>query len=46
MPLAVAALFRRTVVRDVRTKAPATSRDPATIDTDMAAMLNVWGLGQ
>jgi hypothetical protein len=43
MPLAALSLFRRTVTFDLSTRAPASQREPATIDADTAAVLNVWG---
>ncbi|MGK4008443.1 sulfatase-like hydrolase/transferase [Sorangium sp. So ce1036] len=43
MPLAAMALFRRTVALDLSVRAPSEQREPATIDTETAAVLNVWG---
>jgi arylsulfatase A-like enzyme len=43
MPLSTMALFRRTVAFDAATRAPASQREPATIDPDTAAQLSVWG---
>lgn len=45
MPQATMALFRRTLAFDAQTRAPASQREPATIDPDTAAQLNVWGAG-
>lgn len=43
MPLATVSLFRRTVTFDLSVRAPAAQREPATIDAETAAVLNVWG---
>lgn len=43
MPFATMALFRRTVTYDLAVRAPAAQREPATIDEETAAQLNVWG---
>ncbi|AGP41454.1 hypothetical protein SCE1572_47400 [Sorangium cellulosum So0157-2] len=43
MPLATLSLFRRTVTFDLSVRAPAAQREPATIDAETAAVLNVWG---
>ncbi|WP_235879936.1 sulfatase-like hydrolase/transferase [Polyangium aurulentum] len=43
MPLAMQALFRRIVARDVATAAPASKREPATIEPETASSLRVWG---
>ncbi|WP_437576583.1 sulfatase-like hydrolase/transferase [Sorangium sp. So ce887] len=43
MPLATVSLFRRTVTFDLSLRAPAAQREPATIDAETAAVLNVWG---
>jgi arylsulfatase A-like enzyme len=43
MAHATMALFRRTVAFDAATRAPASYREPATIDPDTAAQLSVWG---
>jgi hypothetical protein len=43
MPLAAMSLFRRTVTFDLSVRAPAAQREPATIDPETAAVLNVWG---
>ena len=43
MPLATMALFRRTVTFDLSVRAPVSQREPATIDAETAAVLNVWG---
>jgi hypothetical protein len=46
MPLATLALFRRTVTFDLAVRTPAAQREPATIDPETAAQLNVWGATQ
>lgn len=43
MPMATQALFRRTAAADLATRATPGSREPATIDAEMSAVLNVWG---
>ncbi|HLM72584.1 MAG TPA: sulfatase-like hydrolase/transferase, partial [Polyangiaceae bacterium] len=43
MPIATQALFRRMVATDLATRAPPRTREPATIDPETAASLNVWG---
>jgi hypothetical protein len=44
MPIATQALFRRMVAAELSTRAPPRTREPATIDPETAASLNVWGL--
>ena len=43
MPLATQALFRRYVTRDVAGRARPEQREPATLDSEISAVLNVWG---
>jgi arylsulfatase A-like enzyme len=43
MPLAAGALFRAVVASDLAASAIAAKREPASIDADTAAALNVWG---
>jgi hypothetical protein len=43
MPLAAQALFRRIMERDQSTRVDARKREPASMDTDTAAALRVWG---
>lgn len=43
MPLATIAVFRRTLSLDESVRAPIAQREPATIDQETAAQLNVWG---
>lgn len=43
MPIAASAIFRGIVAADLATRAAAAKREPATIDGDTSAALNVWG---
>jgi hypothetical protein len=43
MPIAASALFRGVVADDLATRARAVRREPATIDGETSAALNVWG---
>jgi len=43
MPIAAGAIFRSVVAEDLAMRAPASRREPATIDADTAAALVVWG---
>lgn len=46
MPIATQTLFRRTVASDLDTRAPARTREPATIDPETLASLRVWGASE
>jgi hypothetical protein len=43
MPIAAAAIFRRVVAADLANRAGAAKREPATIDQETSAAMNVWG---
>ncbi|HEY4118736.1 MAG TPA: sulfatase-like hydrolase/transferase [Byssovorax sp.] len=43
MPLTAFAIFQRLVEEDARWRAAARAREPATLDNDTQAALNVWG---
>lgn len=43
MPIAAGAIFRGVVAQDLATRASAAKREPATIDGETSAALNVWG---
>jgi hypothetical protein len=43
MPIATQAIFFRTVSSEVAAHAPASKREPATIDPETSAALSVWG---
>ena len=43
MPIAVAAMFHAIVAQDLATQSADVRREPATIDTETSAALNVFG---
>jgi hypothetical protein len=43
LPIAANAIFRAVVAQDVAARKAATKREPASIDADASAALNVWG---
>ncbi|APR83869.1 Choline-sulfatase [Minicystis rosea] len=43
MPIAASAIFRWVTAQDLATRSIAAKREPATIDGDTSAALNVWG---
>lgn len=46
MPIAAGAIFRGVVAADLAMRAIAARREPATIDADTSAALNVWGAAE